>query len=153
MKNFTYSKYLLIFSFLLVGCKQLGNYKPIPGVDDKINALCKEIASIQRDEVWTGGNENTGCYMWTDYESFQKRGGAEKIVFKAKENKIFKDGVFVLKKLYVEKLIELIDSWNKPIDPTWSETGEIGNGTTDAGRKAETEIALALTNLLRDLLK
>ena len=42
-----------------------------------------------------------------------------------------------------------VTAYSTPIDPTWAETGQIENGTTDAGEAVEQEIASALTNAVK----
>ncbi len=139
---------------LTISCQaQLGNYTPIPGVTDEINALGRKIAQYQRDEVWTGGNEYSGAYTWNDYDKFQARGGAAEIADRAQETATFIiDGVTALGQLPVGQQNEILESWRTPIDPTWAQTGRIGNGTTEAGQLAEREIAEALTDLVQEML-
>lgn len=145
--------YLILFIALcFLACDSV-HYDPIPGVDRKINALGKTIAKLQRSEVWTGGNEYSGCYTWDHRKEFIGKDGLRKLVEKAKKNKNFKIGVIALKKLPTDKQNEILNIWNEPIDPTWRQTGKIGKGTTDAGQLTERDIAKALTNLVREMLK
>jgi len=126
---------------------------PTSDVYGKINALGQRIKQYQRSEVWTGGNEYSGCYTWEDLDRFHARGGAQKMAETARGERIFKEGVIALKQLPTDKRDNFLAKWNTPIDPTWAQTGRIGDGTTDAGQTTEREIAQALTDLIKDMLK
>ncbi len=145
-----------IFSLFMIlyftSCKSV-NYEQIPGVDKNINAIGKAIAKYQRSEVWTGGNEYTGCYTSEHRRKFIQKRAIQIMVEKAKMDPTFKKGVIALKKKSLKKQDTILELWNKPIDPTWSETGRIGKGTTDAGQQTEIEIAEALTELVKDMLR
>jgi len=143
---------LLLGTLWFSACSRVP-YEEIPDVDSQINALGKAIAKYQRSEVWTGGNQYAGCYTLDHREQFLNSGGLQKIVEKAKKSKTVKAGVIALKRLPAEKQKDILGIWSKPIDPTWQQTGRIGKGTTDAGQITEREIAEALTDLVKDMLK
>lgn len=144
------SLFAMLAALLLVaGCKDLGNYQPISGVSDEINALGKKIAQAQRGEVWTGGNEASGCYMDSHASSFHAENKLKDIVLDFVNDSAFTAGIGALKKLTPQKREEILTVWAKPIDKTWRESGQIGNGTTDAGQAVESQIAAALVDAIR----
>ena len=144
--------FLLFVGLYFISCESVKT-KQIPGVDKDINAIGKMIAKFQRSEVWTGGNLYDGCYTWEHKRKFDQKNGIQIMIEKAKVDPTFKKGVIALKKLPLNKQNTILEIWNRPIDPTWSETGKIGKGTTDAGQQTEIEIAKALTELIKDMIK
>lgn len=143
---------MLVIALCFLACDSV-HYEPVPDVDKRINTLGKTIAKFQRSEVWTGGNEYSGCYTWDHRNEFLRKDGLEKLTEKAKMKKDFKMGVIALKRLPTDKQNEILRIWSKPIDPTWRQTGKIGKGTTEAGQLTERDIAKTLTNLVREMLK
>ncbi|MBM3238995.1 hypothetical protein FJZ31_22105 [Candidatus Poribacteria bacterium] len=141
----------LIIALCLVACGKV-DYQEVPGVDKEVNEVGKIIAKFQRSEVWTGGNEYSGCYTWEHREKFLKNKGLERIAAKAKGNRDFMRGIVALKRIPTDKQNEILKIWGKPIDPTWRQTGRIGDGTTEAGWETERDIAETLTKLAKNLL-
>jgi len=140
---------LAIIIMSLVNCGGSGSESPI---EKEIAKLRKEIAKYQRSEVWCGGNEYSGCYMWTHRKKFLASGGLNRIRKQALGNKSFMRGVIALKSVPAQAQRSILAELSKPIDPTWAETGKVGKGTTEAGQLTESDIAEELVSLIQELL-
>lgn len=140
---------LAIMIISLAGCTGSGSESL---VEKEIAKLRKEIAKYQRSEVWCGGNEYSGCYMWAHRDKFLASGGLNKIRKQAIRNKSFMRGVIALKSIPTQAQHYILAELRKPIDPTWAETGKVGKGTTEAGQLTESDIAEALVFLIQELL-
>jgi hypothetical protein len=107
------------------------------------------IGQQQRNEVTPGGNEASPGYSYDDQVRFERSGKLTKIVKTVKASKVFSAGVTAIRKLPAETQTKVFEKFAKPIDPTWAMTGQVGNGTTDAGYDVETKIAEALTSAVK----
>jgi len=122
------------------------------GLSENIAQLGQEIADYQRSEVWRGGNQYTGCYMWIHRKKFLDDDGLSKIRKQALKNKSFLRGIISLKSVDEKTQYYILTELKEPIDSTWVETGQIGNGTTYAGQETESDIANELVDLIQELL-
>jgi len=125
-------------------------YHQIKGVVPEINNLGQALAQAQRDEVFTGGNEYSGCYTDAAASEFHESHKLKKIIQRLMATRSFALGVSALKKVSSTRLTEILERWNLPIDKTWAANGHIGSdGTTEAGKQIETEMATALTTAVK----
>ncbi|HLB32112.1 MAG TPA: hypothetical protein VJL27_01010 [Patescibacteria group bacterium] len=141
---------------LLSGCALFGQfpftYDPIPGVPQAVNDLGQLIGQQQHNVVTPGGDVWNPGYSDVDRAAFENSNGLGEIVSYVTASREFRDGVDSIRTLPAETQELVFDSYSTPIDPTWAMTGQIGNGTTEAGYDVEQQIATALTNAVRDAL-
>lgn len=126
--------------------------KKDPKIMEKVEQIGKRIQYYQKQEVWSGGNEYYGCYMWTHRDKYLRQGGAKQFVAKAKTDPKFIEGVKALRNFNKTERFSFYKKWKEPVYPTWAMIGEISNkGTTDAGYITQQEIADALVELVKDM--
>jgi hypothetical protein len=87
--------------------------------------------------------------MDTTRDAFHAKHRLEKYLATLKAKPAFRQGVASLKELPGTRQQEIFAKWSNPIDPTWAETGAVGNGTTDAGQDVEQEIADACISAVK----
>lgn len=144
-------------SLLLGGCSALFcqfsfDYTPIPGVPQAVNDLGRMIGQQQRCEVTPGGDVWNPGYSDVDRAAFLNSNRLAEIVSNVTASQEFKDGVESIRTLPVDTQERVFTSYATPIDPTWAMTGQIGNGTTEAGYAVELIITTALVDAVRDAL-
>lgn len=151
-----FSTLCLLFPALLFGCGN-GNgtvsYTPNPNWPAAVNDLGRVIAQKQRDVVKPGGDVWNPGFSSNDLTRFTNSNRLQDIVTEVKNSPEFAAGVAALKGVPVSMQEEVLLSYSKPVDLTWSQTGQIGNGTTDAGQSAERMIAAALTEAVKAALQ
>ncbi len=138
---------------LIVGC---GNdsvaYTPDPTLPVAVNNLGRLIAQKQRDVVKPGGDVYNPRFSAADQSQFDSSNRLQQIVSDVTRSSTFTSGVAALKTLSTTKQQQVLTNFAQPEDPTWAQTGQIGDGTTDAGQMVEIEIATALTNAVKTAL-
>jgi hypothetical protein len=147
-----------VVSVFLAGCGEPGGgacaeasftYTPIPGVPAEVSALGQLIGQQQRDVVTPGGDQWNPCYSAADQAAFDSSNRLQQIVSNVASSQTFRSGVVSIRTLSTAVQAAVFDAFSTPIDPTWAQTGTIGNGTTDAGQAVEREIAVALSNAVK----
>jgi hypothetical protein len=121
-------------------------YNPIPGVPAEVNDPGRLIGQQQRNIVTPGGDQANPGFSTLDQEAFDGSNRLEQIVSNVTSSQTFQKGVTSIRTLSATTQAVVFTAYSTPIDPTWAETGIIGDGTTDAGEAVEQEIATALTN-------
>jgi hypothetical protein len=86
------------------------------------------------------------CFTDADYEAFKYYKIAKNVANEIVTRKEIKEAILVLRKLPVD-IREITKSLRKPLRKTWEQLGRITcQGTTEAGQKAEMDLANAVDN-------
>jgi hypothetical protein len=102
-------------------------------------------------ESW--GTEEGQCFTDKDLESFNRNGTIDSMTSKLKTDPRFQQLVEKMKSLRPDIQSDILLTAGKTYKPTWAEVGKIDkSGQTDAGQKAEKEIATAITELTEQML-
>lgn len=117
-------------------------------VKEEVVELIKEM---QSDNIKNSINENN-CFTDNDYSKFQSNKIVEGIIEKLKKDEYFLGLVKDTALLNPRERRKVYRAAKGTYEKTWAEIGNISPaGQTDAGSKAEREIAYAVTKLLEDL--
>ncbi len=125
------------------------NYVPNPNWPAAVNSLGRLIAQDQRNVVRPGGDIYNPGFSAADQAAFDSSGRLSAIVSGFVSSSTFSSGVDAMKALPTATQTQILASFDQPVDQTWSQTGQVGNGTTDAGQAVELEIATALSGQVK----
>jgi hypothetical protein len=120
-----------------------------------INDIIKLLEQSQKDNVRESyGIEEGKCFTDEDYDKFSENETAKKIVDELKGNRKFIAAVVALKALPKEERDQFIETCRKTYRQTWQEIGRITReGQTEAGQKADKDIAKAVVDTISKLCK
>jgi hypothetical protein len=117
-----------------------------------------DLRSIIIEQIRTHVRESYGEFAGEnfsdeDLRDFEARKVPSQIVTDLKTNNLFLNAVEKVRAKAPGERAEYLKKCQQPWRPTWAEQGRIDrNGTTDAGRQAELEIAGAITDYAESLL-
>lgn len=99
------------------------------------------------------GERSSECFTEQDLNNFHNFQVTDKITRSLRQNKTFLDVVRLLKKMPAGDQEKILDEASRTYKPTWSQIGKVDpSGQTEAGQRAEKEIAEAIVTLVRELL-
>ena len=121
---------------------------PPPVKPDGTNAIPAAIREAQRQYVRESWGEQAGeCFTDDDYTEFNRQRLPEKIVAEVLGKPQVQAAIITLRKTPEADRRNLTDTWRKPLRPTWAQMSRISReGQTDAGQRAETDIANAIVD-------
>lgn len=113
-----------------------------------INAIPRAIREAQRKyvrESW--GEQEAQCFTDADYAEFQRQGFPKKIAAEVLGKPDVQAAVLTLRMMPDTERRRLANSWRKPARPTWAQLRRVSReGQTDAGQRAEKDIANAIVD-------
>jgi len=90
------------------------------------------------------------CFTDADYAEFQKNKVAEKTAVELMGKPDMQAAMAALRKLPASDAGKLLEQWRQPLHKTWAELGMISAaGQTEAGQRAEIDIANAIINMIQ----
>jgi hypothetical protein len=125
------------------------------------NQPSEKLIDLIKREQTKNVKKSTGtmayqCFTDEDLARFHASGRAKKIVEGLKMDPQFKTTVAAIRDLPEAARIELLAKARKFAQPTWAQLGYIdpeGAGQTEAGQKAQLEIAAAITEAAQGVLQ
>jgi hypothetical protein len=112
-----------------------------------IQAIPAAIAAAQKANVpesW--GTEAYQCFTEADYSAFKSNGSAARIAAKVIAKPEILAAIPVLRGMSKVQLAKTTAEWRRPLRKTWEQLGRISReGQTDAGQRAELDIAIGIT--------
>jgi len=94
------------------------------------------------------------CFTDLDYQAFIRNQRPQRIARGLKGNRKFMEAVMALKSLPDEEQAPFIEDLRRPLRPTWRQLGRISReGQTEAGQRAELDIANAVADVVWELSK
>ena len=115
-----------------------------------INAIPRAIREAQRIHVKESWGEQAGeCFAEEDYQLFKRERRAEKIAAEVVRLPEVRAAILTLQSTPEQERRRISDTWRKPLRKTWADLGRITReGQTEAGQRAELDIANAIVNLV-----
>lgn len=140
----------LVLAGLILGCRGSNAAPGGSQSSDLRSIIIEQIRIHVRESYGEFAGENFSDADLTDFEA---RKVPSRIAADLKTNKLFLSAVEKVRAMVPGDRAEYLKKCRLPWRPTWAEQGKIDrNGTTDAGRQAELEIAGAITDLAESLL-
>jgi len=94
------------------------------------------------------------CFTEADYQTFVAEQRARKIATGLKGDRKFMEAILALKAKSQPERAQFIEECRRPLRLTWSQLGRISReGQTDAGQRAELDIANAIADTAFELCK
>jgi hypothetical protein len=123
-----------------------------PGPDEMLIGIIKSAQKFHIKESW--GDRASECFTDLDLERFHNSRVVNGIAVSLRQDEKFIAAVEALRALPLARRAEILDQASFIYKPTWAQLGRIDrSGQTDAGQRAEKEIAEAIVGLARELLK
>jgi len=140
----------LVMFCVFLGCKDSGATPPAAQKSDLRSIIENEIRSHVRESWGEYAGEN---FSDADLQKFEADRVPAQIVSDLKDNKLFLQAVEKVRAMAPADQAAYLKRCRGWLRPTWAEQGKIDrNGTTDAGRLAELQIANAITDYAESLL-
>jgi hypothetical protein len=150
MRNAMRCAVFLVMFWMFLGCKDSGAAPPAAQGSDLRSIIENEIRSHVRESWGEYAGEN---FSDEDLKVFEADRVPAQIVSELKNNKLFLQAVEKARTMAPSEQAAYLKRCRGWLRPTWAEQGKIDrNGTTDAGRLAELQIANAITDYAESLL-
>ncbi|PWU19826.1 MAG: hypothetical protein C5B50_05200 [Verrucomicrobia bacterium] len=139
---------LVAFAISLLGCRD--QRALTPGDTNEIRNL---VQKAQRKHVRESYGELAyQCFTEQDYQAFDREQRAHSISSNLKANRKFMEAVLSLQQKSPADRALLINDLRHPLRPSWAQLGQVSKeGQTEAGRRAELDIANAVADLVSQL--
>ena len=136
-----------VFVVVMAGC----DTRPL-GLGDP-NDLIKAISRAQKNYVREAQGEMAyQCFTEADYQTFFVSHRAQKIAEELKGDRKFMEAILGLNAKSATEQAQFIAECRRPLRLTWTQLGRISHeGQTDAGQRAELDIANAIADMILEL--
>lgn len=113
------------------------------------------ISLLQRDHVGESvGQEEWQCFSWADYQRFQQNDVPSQIREHLRADEEFAQLVSEIRQLGSREQSRALVMARRTYKPTWQQLGYITrSGQTDAGQRAERDVATAVVEFVEELIQ
>ena len=141
----------LAMAALFLGCASATF--PQGTVQPSMKPLQSIIQKLQFDDVKEScGTEAYQCFTDIDYENFSTSKKAQQIAEEQRQSQAFRNAAMALASIPEPDRSQAVKPLRQPLRKTWGELHEIScKGQTEAGNRAERDIANALADVALEL--
>lgn len=125
-----------------------------PGAAAPVARLGQLITSLQRGSIRESYGESAAdCFTWIDLDHFRRSGRAKAVARGVQDSPEVRAVVAHFRGHPIHEVETALAPLRRPARPTWAQMGRISReGQTEAGNRAEREIADAVVEMVLGLL-